>query len=129
MFYFALIASIALIVLMFLLIEKKTNWPILVGVLLMVASLPFAKLDVLANSVLSIAGYSVPFYIINVFSIFLSKAWAVFLIGIILGAIFVGLGIVLKIFKIGFQISNLFSKFKKDKKENKKISKVKKKSK
>jgi hypothetical protein len=104
-FYFLLIASAVLAGLMFLLAEKKTNMPIIAGSLLIVASLPFMKLsDIMLNFGGEFAG---------LLRIFFTTSFKVFIRMIILGIIVLALGIILKIFGIGFKISELISKFKK----------------
>lgn len=105
-FYFSLIISIILSILLFLLIEKKTNMPILIGSLLIVSSLPFFKLE----SFLSLFFDKTLFKFLR---IFFSQIYDTSLRILIIGIIFLISGIILKIFKIGFFISNLFSKFKK----------------
>lgn len=105
-FYLALIASIILIILSFFLVEKKTNLPFILGGLLILSALLFVKLDLL----FSFFGEDFS----KLFSVFFSQSYSVFLKVLILGVIFLVVGIVLKFFKIGFKISNLFSK--KDKK-------------
>ncbi|GAH24720.1 unnamed protein product, partial [marine sediment metagenome] len=122
-FYFALIAFVILIVLMFFLVEKKTNLPLIVGSLLIISSLPFMKLNnfvgTFINPLLSAAGIpgDISSSFLSIFSIFFTKAHTVFLITLISGLVILSIGILLKIFGIGFKISNLFSK------KDKKISK------
>lgn len=99
-FYFSLIASIVLIILMFFLIEKKTNLPIVVGILLVISSLPFLKLDWFF-SLLQAS---------DILSTIFNKSHTVFLISLVLGLIFVALWLLLEFFKIGFKISEFFSK-------------------
>ena len=108
--YLFLIASIALFVLMFLLVEKKINTFILSGILLIVSALPFIKLD----SILSLLSDKLIF---NLLWVFFSQSFYVSIRMIIFGAGFLALGILLDIFKIGFSISNLISKIKGEKKE------------
>ncbi len=122
-FYLFLIISLILAGLIFLLAEKKSNMPILVGALLIVSSIPFIKLDVLF-------GMFSDKTLFRVLNIFFSQSYFVAIRTLIAGIVFVILGIVFKIFKIGFFISNLISKFKsKEKKEeSSKEDKVSKKS-
>lgn len=102
-FYFSLIASVVLIGLMFFLVEKKSNLFIISGSLLIVSSLPFMKL----NWVLTFLPAN---QFLEFLTIFFTKASTVFLIALISGIAFLITGILLKLFKIGFIISNLFSK-------------------
>jgi hypothetical protein len=94
----------------FLLIEKKTNLPILVGSMLIISSLPFFKLDyffsLLADKI-----------IFKFLKIFFSQAYFVSIKSLIVGAILLIAGIILDIFKIGFKISNLISKIKEKREE------------
>jgi len=132
-FYFLLMISIAMIVLMFFLIVKKTSLPILVGSLLIISSLPLMKLEsfigMLINPALSIAGFSdaISISLLSIFPIFFSQSRVVFLIMSISGIILLCLGIILKLFKVGLKISNFL--FQMNKKKNlKKIKKVSKKN-
>jgi len=109
-FYFSLIASIILIILIFFLVDKKSSLFIVSGSLLIISSLPFMKLD-WALSFFS----GKPF--LEFLAIFFTKSYAVFLTSLILGIIIFSIGILLKLFGVGFKISNIFSK------KDKKISK------
>ncbi len=116
-FYFALIASAVLITLVFFLVEKKSNLFIVAGGLLIISALPFMKLD-WALSFISDKSF------LELLTVFFSKAYTVFLIALISGIIILSTGILLKLFGIGFNISNLLSRFqKKDVKKEKKFSK------
>jgi len=103
-FYLVLFASIVLVALMFFLVEKKTNLPIIVGVLLGVSALLFVKFDWLFS-------FSSDNSFLQFFTIFFSKSSTVFLISFILGLLILLAGIILKLFVVGFKISNIFSKF------------------
>ena len=102
-FYYALFLSLILLVAMFFLIESKTNLPFIVGGLLVIASLPFLKLESLISSFADKV-------FLQFFSFLFTEAHFVFLVSLILGLICLVLGIVLKFFVVGFKISNLFSK-------------------
>lgn len=104
--YLLLAISFALLVLMFLLIEKKTNMPILAGSLLAVSSLLFFKIDKLFFFISDETA-------MKILGIFFSKAYSVSLKLLIVAGVLILLGIVLKVFKIGFFISNVFSRFRK----------------
>ncbi len=130
MFYFSLVGSFVLIVLMFFLIEKKTNLLLVAGALIIVSSLIFVKLDSLMEIIMGpiISSMEVPggmsSYFSSMISIFFNKSNAIFLRVFISGIVVLGVGILLKIFHIGFAISNLFSKSQKEGvKKSKKISK------
>ena len=123
-YYFFLIVSIILAVLLFLLIENKTSFPIVLGVLVGLSFLPISVLDSIGKSavefVLSFFKYAVDNLIavdLNlIVSIFFSKANFVFLTGFIIGLVLIGLGILMKIFKIGFEIGEWFYKKESDEK-------------
>lgn len=116
--YLCLIASLVLLILTFLLVEKKINTFILSGSLLIVSALPFIKLD----SILSIFSDRTIFKFLG---IFFSQAHAVSVKILIIGGVLLIFGIILSIFKIGFSISNFISKIKenRDKKEAPKSNK------
>lgn len=107
-FYLSLLGILILVGVMFLLIETRTTLPIVVGALMIVASLPFAKLE-------TIVGWFAKLEILQFLTVFFTKSVSVFWTGFILGLILVGIGVILKIFKIGFKIGEFFSKFKKEK--------------
>ena len=89
-FYFALIVSIILIGLMFLLIENRLNLLIVVGSLLTIASIPFMKF----NWALAFISNE---FISQFFTIFFIKSYTVFLTNLIFGIIILGAGITLRI--------------------------------
>ncbi len=107
-FYLSLFISLFLIALMFFLIEDKKNLPIVAGVLLLISALPFMKL----NWVLSFFSDK---SFLQFFTIFFAKAYTVFLISFSLGIILLGIGGVLKLFGIGFKISDFLDKLRKKK--------------
>ncbi len=119
--YLFLIASLVLVGLSFLLVEKKTNIFIITGILLIVASLPFAKLDLILS-------FFSDKFVLGLFTIFFTESYTIFVVSLVLGIILLGIGILFKLFKIGFSISGFLSKFsKKNKKTSKgKIKQVKK---
>ena len=105
-FYFFLFISLILTGALLFFIEKKTNLPILTGILLIISSLLFIKLD----AILSLFSDKTFF---NFLWIFFSNSYLISLKILIAGVILLIIGIILKIFKVGFFISNLISKFKK----------------
>jgi len=97
-FYLALLISLILFVLIFLLVEQKSNSFILSGALLITSSLPFIKLE----NVLSVFSGS----FLQFLTVFVSQSYFVFL------KIFIfvlAVGIVWKFFKIGFWIQEKIS--------------------
>lgn len=113
-FYWALMASIVLIVLSFFLVEHKRNWPILIGILLVVASLPFLKLESLVASLASenVASMSVVFF---------SSAHSIFWTCLIAGIVLIGIGIALHFVKAGTFIAKKLEEFDKKSKEKKEV--------
>jgi len=95
-FYLALLISLVLFVLIFLLVEKKSNSFILAGALLIASSLPFIKLE----NILSVFSGS----FLQFLTVFVSQSYYVFLKILIFGIIVLAVGIVWKFFKIGFWI-------------------------
>jgi hypothetical protein len=126
-FYISLAVFFLLFILLFFLIEKKTNLPILAGSLLIISSLPFFRVANLINLIPNKLA-------VKVAGLFFSTAPSVSIRVLIAGIILLTAGILLKIFKVGFFISKNISKFKKPQskevkkpaiKEIKKISKIK----
>ena len=116
-FYLALTISIILMLSIFFLYKKKHNFLIVPGILLVAASLPFFKIE----SLVSISGDKIFFALL---SIFLAKAKSVFHIFFFTGIGLIVSGIILKLFIIGFKLSNFFNKNKSEvNKQEKKIKK------
>lgn len=101
-FYTALFISFILIVLMFFLIEKKTNVLILVGFLVLISSLPF----IIINFLLPFLENS----FLRPISLLFSEAYTVFLIVFMFGISLIVFGFGLKFFKIGWSLSTKFRK-------------------
>ena len=125
-FYFALLLSVALAALVFLLVEKKTNFFFLVGGLTILSSLPLIKLDKIAF-LFPDSSEGVGNYFSKIIVIFFNQSQSVFIKAVIIGSVFVIIGIILKVFHAGFIISNFFSRIKSNKKieEEKPIKNVK----
>jgi hypothetical protein len=102
--YIAIALSLLLLALAFLLSQKKTNALILAGSLMILSSLPFIKLDTLFDLFSD--------DIFKFLKIFFSKAYFISLRMIIAGAVLIVAGIILKIFRIGFSISDFISRLK-----------------
>jgi len=109
-FYTFLIVSFLLAVLIFLLVEKKNNFPIILGALLIAGFLPLLALSGIAKFVTSNFALSVPFDLSSIALIFFSKANFVFLTGFIIGAILIGIGIFWKLIIIALKIEHWFEK-------------------
>ncbi len=116
-FYISLGASLVLIALSFFLMEKKTNLPILVGSLLIISSLPLMKLNTIMSS---LTGPLTQMFTFDITSLFFSKSYSASIKFLIMGIIILAIGILLKVFKIGFKISEIISKIKKDKEKSSK---------
>jgi len=112
-FYISLLVSLVLLGLMFLFIEKKTNFPLVAGSLVILSSLLFAKLEVLLKWIINFF-LTTPLNI-NDFFKFLSLVFIqsskVFTIMLVIGLILLAVGIILKFFAIGFKVNEFFSKF------------------
>jgi hypothetical protein len=106
-FNLLLIISIVLSGGVFFLVEKKSNMPIILGSLLIINALLFIKLDVLFGL------FSSNKTIFQLLWLFVSQCYEVSIKILIAGIIVLLVGIVLKIFKIGFSIEKFFEKFKK----------------
>jgi len=95
----------------FFLVRNKTNAPILVGGLLLIASLVFVKLD-------SVAGFFADKSLLKFFGFLFTSSYSIAIKGIFAGIILIIIGIISKFFKVGFWISGILSKFRKDKSNN-----------
>jgi len=105
-FYFVLLALIVLSVLMFFLVEHKANYFLISGALIIIAGLPFL--------VLKSIFFFMEDYLYGVTNIFLSTSRSTFVGFLIIGIIFLIVGIVWKLFIVGFKISAFFSRHKND---------------
>jgi len=92
-FYYSLLISLILMVLMFFFVQSKKNWFFLVGSLLIFTSLPFSKLDIFSS-------FSSNEYVVEMFSLFFSSAWNVFLIMFLIGIVLITTGIAFKLWDL-----------------------------
>lgn len=104
-FYLLLPFLFILLIAMFLLVEKKTNFPLVVGSLFIVSSLPFLKLE-------SLFSFFADKTFLKFITFIFAKSYSVFITIFLLGLLFLIIGIVLKFFVVGFSISNFLEKFK-----------------
>jgi hypothetical protein len=120
-FYLFLIISLVLIGLLFLLTEKKSNWFFLIGALFFVDSLIVSKLNVvgawiakaLLLSIKEIFSGELPKEVITqVVSLFFLESRTVFYIMIGIGIIFLLIGIIFVLFKIGMNVQYIIEKVK-----------------
>ena len=108
-FYIAWVAALVLFVLVFFLVEVKSNAFILSGSLLAISSLPLIKIEQFLSWI--------PFEFGEYFIVFFSEANTIFLISFITGLVVLIIGIVMKFFGVGFKIFEFFNKFKDNKKQ------------
>lgn len=114
-FYFVFISLIVLFALIFLLTESKANAFIITGILIIVSSLPFLKIE---DLFLSIGSGAFKFV-----GLLFSASMGVFFKVLVIGIIILIIGIILKLFNIGFKISEFFNREDKDKKIEQAVSK------
>jgi len=91
-FYFFLFISVVLIGISYFLFDNKENLLFFVGVIFIISSLPFMRLDYLVNM------GGINFEIIHILSFLFTKAHTVFLINFIIGIVLLILWFALKIF-------------------------------
>lgn len=103
-FYFLILVSFILAIALFFLTKKKTNAFIIIGSLMLTSALPFLKLD----SFIHLFSDNLVFQFVR---IFFAESYYAALNTLCLGIIILILGIVFKIFKLGFKISEWLSKF------------------
>jgi hypothetical protein len=113
-FYWTISAIVILAVAMFFLTKKKTNFPIILGGVIILSAIPLTKIENIASSLLKFLG-NLQEYVLKIVMLFFSGSNKVFLIMFIIGiAVLLG-GIVLKIMKTSISLMNFFSKFKRSK--------------
>jgi hypothetical protein len=104
-FYSLIFFSLILIGFMFLLIETKSNLSFVVGFFLVIISIPFLKLD-------SALAFIDDKLVLSFVSIFFTKTYSVFARFMFFGISLILIGIIWKLFIIGFKINNLVNWFK-----------------
>ncbi len=100
-FYMALIASLVLIGVLFLLFKRKHNTFAIPGILLIASAIPFLKI----GTIISVLGDRI---IIEILSIFFSKAHSVFRISFFTGLGLLAAGFLFRLSMIGFKFSEFF---------------------
>jgi len=100
-FYLAIIASIILVTLLFVFIESKKSALTITGALMIVASIPFRKI----NWILSLLPEK---NFTEIFTIFFTKSYNVFLTMLIIGIIVLLVGLAFEFFGVGIKLTNLF---------------------
>ena len=93
-FYIGLVLSILLAIGLFLLSESKTSYPFIVGGILLVASLPFLLVGKLISFFVGIE-YT------QIFGLFFSQAYTLFIVFIILAVVSFCIGVLLKFISVG----------------------------
>ncbi|MBD3247435.1 hypothetical protein GF378_02335 [Candidatus Pacearchaeota archaeon] len=101
-FYWAVLASIVLAIILFVFIEVKSSGPFFIGGLLIIASLPFLGMGWLLTLV---SGWTYA----RILTLFFTKSFVTFLISFTIGIVFILIGIVLKFLDIGNKISGWFN--------------------
>ncbi len=101
--YLVFFICLILSVLVFFLVETKTNAPVIVGVVVILSSLPFLKLE-------SVLSFFADNSILKFFTFLFTQSYPVAISGIIAGVILILVGIVLKFFKLGFWVSDIIGK-------------------
>ena len=99
-FYWCLLVLVILTAILFLLTETKTNTPIILGSLLIIGSVPFIKMY-------EIVSWIFRWDFIEFLRIFFSKSLSVFWLSFTIGVVLLVLGILLKIFGIGFKLERM----------------------
>lgn len=117
-FFFALIVSFVLVVLLFFLVESKANWPTLVGILLILSAAPLLKIKEFISLFIPEKIHVVSLFL----NLFFSKAYATFWIFFIVGLVLIGLGLGLKFSNAEF-VKNILEKVEKKEVENKAVEK------
>lgn len=115
--YVLLLVSLILFGLILLLTEHRSNAFIIAGILLIIASLPFMKLESIATS-LSGDSFS------QIAKVFFANSYSVFIASLVLGILFLVVGIVIKLFSVGFKVSEFFNKSKKEEITDEKVSEI-----
>jgi hypothetical protein len=116
-FFSSLIVFLVLALIIFLLVEHKSNFFILSSVLLAISSLAFLKLDIVMSTILK------PFFSVSerlgdlpfssfleLFSVFLVRSPLVFSLFLAIAISLFAIGLIMKLFGIGFEISELIEK-------------------
>lgn len=112
-FYLILFISVILSLLVLFLVENKKNFPIVLGSLMVVSSLPLMKLDIF------IFGEGL---LMNFVSVFISEAYNVFWIFFISGIVLICLGIAMHSVRLGVFIAEKIKN--RNKKVIKKVDKI-----
>ena len=115
--FVSLIVLAIFFVLIMLLAEHKSNGLIISGITLILASLPFMKLESIAVNLIggNFSGFA---------SVFLSDSYKIFIINLGLGILLLLIGIVIKVMGIGLKLSEYFNKRKEKEVSEEKVSEI-----
>ena len=105
-FYLVLLILIGLILVMFFLVKSKVNLLFVLGLMMIVSSLPFMKI----NSLLS---YFAEKGVLKIIAVFFSGAYSVFIYVFSVGLATLIIGIFMKFFGWGFKINEMIQNFSK----------------
>jgi len=114
-FYLVSLISLALLILMFFLSKKKSNFPIIAGVTFTLSALALFKFPDLISTAVGIISPQLSAFS-GAFMIFFSKINPVATKMIIIGSVLVIAGIIFKILKVSFKISSIIEKIKEKRK-------------
>ena len=106
--YVVLTFSFIILISMFLLIENKTNLPLVAGPILIIASLFFTKLDWFSS-------FTPEKILLQIISVFFTQSLGVFWRFFITGILVLVAGVFIKFFGIGFGVSEIVSRFTRNK--------------
>jgi len=104
-FYYSILASLILIILLFVIVEKKSNAFLIPGIYLVSNSLVFFKI----KDIFSLYSEGIVFQFLG---IFFSTAFPVSIRLLIAGILLILVAVFFKAFRVGFWISSLVEKFK-----------------
>ncbi len=120
-FYIVLGFGLLLTILLFIIIQKKSGLPLMLGIFFVVSSLVIWKIPILIAKPFGEAAESL-------LNIFFSSSYSVFIKMLVIGIILIVTGIILKIMGVGIKINGFFSRLRgksadEKKKENSKKKK------
>jgi len=109
-FYIIFIVSVLLMSLIYLLMERKNNFTILIGSLLISGFLPLLALSGISKFAVSSFASDFPLDLNSMILIFFGKAINVFWTGFVTGIILIIFGIFLKLLKVGIEVEEWLEK-------------------
>ena len=103
LFRMSIVVSIILAGILFLLIEKKKNFPIVIGITTIVSSLPLLGIGKIISGVSNKL-------VSEIVSLFFSQSNTIFITMMIAGIVMVFIGLIIELFDVEFKIYDLFSR-------------------